>query len=350
MGSPLTFFKLQQAPALWMLDRAGFGRLLDDPEAHQEALLPLVRLGAIWVWVVALGLTAWWAYREHGPRAMVFAAWLFALSPNLIAHGALVTMELPLVAGAAGMYVFWSRFLETGRRRWFLATAALGGLVFSCKFTAVLLPPLFAVAWWLERWRKRGVAGAETCRLGRDPASPGSTGVATGEPRQELGHDPAYKTEEARSVIPALPLTKGELEGVPSVAAVDPKNPPLSPLSKGGSRKGGIRERLASAFPMTLRILGGMLVFGLVMVAANVAVTRGARLPISEQHGVHPLLEKRLGPESRRAGARWSKCPCRRTGPASCGRCNTSAPAGPAIYSASAGCAAGGITSSSAWP
>ncbi len=39
--------------------------------------------------------------------------------------------------------------------------------------------------------------------------------------------------------VPALPLTKGELEGVRGVAESDRKNPPQSPLSKGGGRRNG---------------------------------------------------------------------------------------------------------------
>src|SRR5512142_696077 len=85
MGSPLTFWKLQQVPVLWALDRMGRGELIDDPIRHQERLLPLVRAGALWIWLAALGLTAWWSRRMYGSRAMALAAWLFALSPNLIA-------------------------------------------------------------------------------------------------------------------------------------------------------------------------------------------------------------------------------------------------------------------------
>lgn len=158
MGSPLTFWKLQQAPALWALDRLGMGTLLDDPLCHQSLLLPLVRAGALAVWVAALVVTALWARRLYGPRAMAMAALLFALSPNLLAHGALVTMELPLVAATAlGFFLFW-RFLALGDRRMFWASAAAAGLAFSCKFTAVLYPPVLALAWWLQR-RSPGVRG-----------------------------------------------------------------------------------------------------------------------------------------------------------------------------------------------
>lgn len=165
MGSPLTFWKLQQAPVLWLVDRLDHRDWIDEPIANQTRLLPLLRIGATWIWLAAFGITVAWARRAHGPRAMALAGWLFALSPNLLAHAALITMELPLVACAAGMAALFARFLATGRLRWFWATAALGGLAFSCKFTAILLPPMFALAWWLERRRMGDPPLRAACRV-----------------------------------------------------------------------------------------------------------------------------------------------------------------------------------------
>src|SRR3954465_3645568 len=56
MGSPLLFWKLQQVPVLWVLDRLGQRELIDDPIGRQEELLPLVRTGALCIWLVALAL------------------------------------------------------------------------------------------------------------------------------------------------------------------------------------------------------------------------------------------------------------------------------------------------------
>lgn len=151
MGSPLTFWKIQQAPVLWTLDRVGKRELVDRPTENQAALLPIARLGSLWIWGLALALTAAWARRQWGPWAMAFAAWLFALSPNLLAHGALVTMELPLVAAMTGAFMLFERFLRNGRLRWFCASALLSGAAFSCKFTAILTLPILGIAWWLER-------------------------------------------------------------------------------------------------------------------------------------------------------------------------------------------------------
>ncbi len=155
MGSPTLFFKIQQAPVLWMLDRAGFGRVIDEPERYQEALLPLVRLASLPIWIVALVVTAAWARTAYGPRAMAMASALFALSPNLLAHGSLATMETPMLACSAAMFALFWRFLRFGGRGSFAASAAVGGLAVSCKYTAALIPPIFAVLWWVQR-RKPG--------------------------------------------------------------------------------------------------------------------------------------------------------------------------------------------------
>jgi len=166
MGSPLLFWKIQQAPVYWVLDRIGRGDLIDDPITRQAELLPIIRAGASWIWLLGLILTAWWARLLNGPRGMAAAAWIYALSPNLIAHGALITMETPLtVAATAMLLAFWA-FLRDGQRRWFWASAILGGLAFSCKYTVILLPPILGVVWWLDglRW---GTPRAELLRHSR---------------------------------------------------------------------------------------------------------------------------------------------------------------------------------------
>jgi hypothetical protein len=152
-GSPLTFWKLQQVPLLWTLDRLGHGDWIDRPDEHELILLPLARIASLWIWLVAMGLVVYWSRRLYGPHAMVVSAWWFALSPNLLAHGPLITMETPIIAAMTGMmFLFWI-FLRNGDRRAFAASAILGGLAFSCKFTAVVAPPIFGLLWCLASWR-----------------------------------------------------------------------------------------------------------------------------------------------------------------------------------------------------
>jgi hypothetical protein len=152
-ATPLTFWKLQQVPMLWALDRLGYGSWIDDPATHEATLLPLARIAALWVWLAALALVAYWSHRLYGPRAMVLASWWFALSPNLLAHGALITQETPIVASMTAMALLFWVFLRSGDRRAFVASAALAGLAFSCKYTAVVAPPIFGLLWFISRWR-----------------------------------------------------------------------------------------------------------------------------------------------------------------------------------------------------
>jgi hypothetical protein len=61
-------------------------------------------------------------------------------------------MEMPLVAlSAAVFFAFWL-FLEHRRKRAFLAAGVFAGLAFSCKFTAVLFPPILGLIWWIDLW------------------------------------------------------------------------------------------------------------------------------------------------------------------------------------------------------
>jgi hypothetical protein len=161
MGSPVTFFKLQAVPAFFVLDRIGLGGLIDRPVVDQPSLLPIVRLASLWTWLAAFLLTAHWSRLMYGPRAMAFAAWLFALSPNLLAHGALMTMEMPLTAVTVALFFLFWRFLTAPslpraaweRRAYFVASAVVGGLAFSCKFTSVVYPPILGLIWGVDLWR-----------------------------------------------------------------------------------------------------------------------------------------------------------------------------------------------------
>ncbi len=154
MGSPSTFFKLQAGPAFLALERLGLGAMIDRPAEHESTLLPVVRVGSLWIWLAAFGLTVGWSRLAHGPRAMAMAAVLFAAGPNLLGHGSLATMEMPLVATTAAAWLLFWIFLRTGRVRWFAASAAACGLAFSCKFTAALYPPILGLVWLVDRRRK----------------------------------------------------------------------------------------------------------------------------------------------------------------------------------------------------
>ena len=83
MGSPLTFWKVQQAPTLWALDRLGLGAWIDDPIGHQEELLPIIRIGGLWIWVVRCSWSRPTGPTAPGPRGMAMAAAPLRAQPEL---------------------------------------------------------------------------------------------------------------------------------------------------------------------------------------------------------------------------------------------------------------------------
>jgi hypothetical protein len=259
MGSPVTFWKLQQVPALLLLDGPGTKKWVDEPLRYQKALLPIVRNVASWIWGAGFLLTIFWARRRYGLRAMTAAAWLYALSPNLIAHGAVITMETPLIAASTAMFFSFTRFLETSRRRWFHLSAIMAGVAFSFKFTGFLFPPILAVAWFLERW-------------------------IHGEPRPENG-------DWLTALSSALKPWK------------TPRGPGACPRFPNANR------RMRAAGALAFHVLRGMLGFGLVMILTNLLLTGFATLPISEHVGDHPVINQRFGPALGRIANRVLEVP-----------------------------------------
>ncbi len=74
---------------------------------------------------------------EEGSVARTDATGRAAMLPELLA------------CTTSMFWLFW-RFLQTGSRPVFWATAALGGLSGSCKYTTVLVPPILGLHWWVD--------------------------------------------------------------------------------------------------------------------------------------------------------------------------------------------------------
>jgi 4-amino-4-deoxy-L-arabinose transferase-like glycosyltransferase len=83
--------------------------------------------------------------RDAGLAAGAAAVFLFAVEPNLLAHGSLITTDMGMaVFYFTGAAAFW-RYLETRRAGWLILTGILFGLNMSAKFTGVILGPVLAL-------------------------------------------------------------------------------------------------------------------------------------------------------------------------------------------------------------
>ncbi len=110
--------------------------------------------------VIALsGLLAlavgWLARAFAGAAAGVLAVAFYVFAPEALAHGSVVTMDVPTALGFVVTLGAWRAFVRGGRWAWW-AIAAIGlAFTFLVRFTAVFLPPLLVALALVELAAKR---------------------------------------------------------------------------------------------------------------------------------------------------------------------------------------------------
>jgi 4-amino-4-deoxy-L-arabinose transferase-like glycosyltransferase len=143
-----------------------------------------------------------WGRELYGVPAGLLATFLYAFSPNLLAHTRLITPDIALTVFAFGATFFFWRSLESQSGRDVLWAGALLGLALLSKFTALLWLPLFAalLAVWSIRTGQRpprralavcGVAGAVLLLGYGFDLTPYVEGIAFQLEHAEEGH-PAF--------------------------------------------------------------------------------------------------------------------------------------------------------------
>lgn len=170
-------------------DVFGFGKTWLFRLNEGERLLVYGRLMMV-VLLVATVLATWGiARRLLGGGAALLALWLAAFSPTLLAHGRLVTTDIPLALGVALTLLAFAGLHESLTwRRVLLAGLALG-LTALTKFSWVLLlPALLAMSLWSlarsaplrSRLLKRGEASDRTANDAVEEGARGARGDSGG--------------------------------------------------------------------------------------------------------------------------------------------------------------------------
>jgi hypothetical protein len=86
-----------------------------------------------------------WSYELYGRNGALLSLSLYVFDPNLLAHGQLVTADLPAaLMTTMALYHFW-HFLKLGGRRRALISALTLGLSQLAKYSCVYLYPIFLV-------------------------------------------------------------------------------------------------------------------------------------------------------------------------------------------------------------
>ncbi len=139
--------------------------LLTKADTYYDLLEPfeLLLLGRVLSFLAGLGVvlvTGLLARRVAGPRAGLFAAFVAALLPALVARGgfAMVDPYATLFVAACLLFTERTRTAEPGRDgREAVLAGAMAGFAFASKYPSILVSLSFALAVWLSRpsWRER---------------------------------------------------------------------------------------------------------------------------------------------------------------------------------------------------
>jgi hypothetical protein len=110
-----------------------------------DRLLFWSRSGMVFLAAIGLIVTYCWARDLFGASAGLAAATMYAFSPNLLAHGMLITTDVPLaVFTVLTLYLFWK---GSGKQSWRMdaATGLALGAAMASKFSGAFLPILLIV-------------------------------------------------------------------------------------------------------------------------------------------------------------------------------------------------------------
>jgi hypothetical protein len=168
-----------------------------------------------------------WSYELYGRNGALLSLSLYVFDPNLLAHGRLVTADLPAaLMMTMALYHFW-HFLKLGGKRRALFSALTLGLSQLAKYSCIYLYPIFLIVaaiycrfrtptevtqpgrwrsltWNLRRWFIViiffAVVSIVTINLGF-----GFNGIGTPLARYTF-KDPLFKKLQAAPVIASLPL------------------------------------------------------------------------------------------------------------------------------------------------
>jgi hypothetical protein len=101
-----------------------------------------------------------WSYELYGRNGALLSLGLYVFDPNFLAHGQLVTADLPAaLMTTIALYHFWHFLKFGGKGRAFLSAVTLG-LSQLAKYSCVYLYPIFLVIAAIYSWSAPAVAGA----------------------------------------------------------------------------------------------------------------------------------------------------------------------------------------------
>ena len=113
------------------------------------------RIPAILVSVLLAFYVFKWSLELFGPKAGIFALFLYAFTPDILAHSQFVTTDMGVTAFSfITIYYLWKLVKERSRKNLVLTGIGLG-LALGAKFSGVLLLPLIPLLALIHFWQEK---------------------------------------------------------------------------------------------------------------------------------------------------------------------------------------------------
>jgi hypothetical protein len=150
-GIPLLFLDLHFPTdnAAWTTDVNGQwsvgGKFLYEYGNDAEKLIFWARFGPVLLTLFLIFLLYIFARRFLGPAWALLPTLLFGLSPNILAHGHLVTTDIGATFGIVFSFYFFFRYLKEPTSKNIILAGFAFGVAQLLKFSNVLLGPVFIV-------------------------------------------------------------------------------------------------------------------------------------------------------------------------------------------------------------
>ncbi|HEC34179.1 MAG TPA: hypothetical protein ENI37_05620 [Chloroflexi bacterium] len=135
------------------------GEVFHAFDLHPDVLIFPSRV-VVMLLTLLLGATLHrWAVERHGPLGGLLALFVCAFSPNILAHGRLITTDLTLTCCFFLAVYAFQRLLVQPAAGWLAVASLTFGLALGAKASALLLIPVFAL---LTLLRSSGLGASET--------------------------------------------------------------------------------------------------------------------------------------------------------------------------------------------
>lgn len=122
--------------------------------SERERLL-IARIPTVLISLLLAFFIFFWSQRLYGLKSGFFSLFLYAFSPNILAHSRLITNDIYSAFFIITATFFFIRYIKEPCLKSLVISALLTGIAQICKHTGLILLPLFLFLYLFHQWKDR---------------------------------------------------------------------------------------------------------------------------------------------------------------------------------------------------